>query len=157
MNNNEARIFYFSADELLRLRSFDNRRLLEVQHLQWVNKTNPGDIFEFTFAVTLIFDNGRLTLSADEDNMAILPGDSDFEKKRYELLHAFNGSIDLRSDTMNGNALWAPVIGETLLSIELVKEEDLYRSDSLLLNFGKEKIVIALGMEGLAIEPYEEV
>lgn len=139
------------------MRKYENQTLREVHHTQWVNKTNPADIFEFTFAVTLVFDNGRLTLSADEDNMAILPGDADFERKRYELLHAFNGRIDLRDDAMNGSALWAPAINETLHSIELVKEDDLYRSDSMLLNFGKEQIVISLGLEGLTVEPYEEV
>jgi len=147
---------YFSIDELKDLQACEGKVLKKVVYHQWVNKIKPEESFEFLDKLELVFHEGRLVLSGTEDNDAIrtLP-DFDIEDSRLRLLHEFGGRIDMRSQEMTHNPLWMMAAGQTLESIELVKEGDLYRNDCLMLNFGEEKLEVRLNVEGLLVEPFE--
>jgi hypothetical protein len=150
---------YFSVDELQALQELEGQLLKQVVYHNWVNKINPAEQFEFLDKLELVFHNGRIVFAANEDNSGIgIVPDFDGEAARLRLLHEFNGKIDLRSDDMTFNPLWVLTAGKTMYSIELVKDrEGLYRNDCLLLNFGEEKLEVRLNMEGLLVEPFEDV
>ncbi|GAB4143142.1 MAG: hypothetical protein Fur0041_18260 [Bacteroidia bacterium] len=152
---------YFSFEELKALKNTEHKKLTTVFYHNWLNKANPHEAFEFTDKIELRFEDGsRLVVgTSDETEQAIaLDPDFDAEKRKLMLLHEFNGKIDQRSVDMTGNPLWSFAAGQTLLQIALVKEEEnLYRNDAMLLDFGDEKLEIRPGMDGLIVEPFEDI
>jgi hypothetical protein len=53
--------------------------------------------------------------------------------------------------------MWEAVPGQKLQSIQITKEGDYYKADSIMLNFGEEKRTISIGpLDGLIIDYYEE-
>lgn len=150
---------YFSIPELEQLQSFEGRVLKRVLYHHWVNRIKPGEAFEFLDMVELAFDEGNLVFGTSEENDGIcpLPG-YDVETARLRLLHEFGGKIDLRTVDMTHDPLWLLAPGQPLHSIELVKDrEGLYRNDCLMLDFDKEKMEVRLGVEGLIVEPFEDI
>jgi hypothetical protein len=64
----------------------------------------------------------------------------------------------MRSDNMNSNVLWENVVNKKLIVLGVVHEGDnLYSNSSVLLDFGDEKLEIRPGMDGVIVEPYDEV
>ncbi len=152
---------YFSFEDLDALKSLEKRKLSRVLYHYWVNKTKPGEIFEFLDKLELGFSDGtKVVLSANEEEPAgiFIVRDYDGEKDRLMLLHEFGGRIDMRSEDLADNALWAPVVGRTLEAVGVVDDGDnCFRNDAVLLDFGEEKMEIHPGMEGLIAEPFEDV
>ncbi|HEU4717992.1 MAG TPA: hypothetical protein VFU15_09165 [Bacteroidia bacterium] len=152
---------YFSYDDLTLLKGSENKQLKSVLYHFWQNKTNPSDFFEFTDKVELHFSDGtKLVLSSTEDDepaISVLKN-FDAETSKLELLHRFGGKIDQRTEIMTSDPLWKNVSGKTLAGVQLVDDgENTYRNDAVLLDFRSEKIEIRPGVEGLIIEPFEDV
>jgi hypothetical protein len=54
--------------------------------------------------------------------------------------------------------MWEAVIGQKLLSVQITRQDEFYKADSLMLNFGEEKRLITINLlDGLIIDYYEEV
>lgn len=153
---------YFSHEDLLSLKEQENKKLVRVVYHNWQNKSRPEETFEFLDKLELGFaDGSQIILATSEDNE---PGiyvsrDFDSEKTRLLLLHEFKGQIDYQSEDMTDNPLWAPVKDCILKMVGLVDDgENTYRNDSVLLSFDNgEQLEILPGMEGLIVEPFEEV
>lgn len=153
---------YFSYEDLITLKDQEHKKLLQVVYYNWQNKSNPADMFEFLDKLELHFEGGTkiiLAGSEDEEPGIYIVRDFDAEKTRLLLLHQFNGKIDYREDDMTDNPLWSLVKNQKLLMVGLVDDgENTYRNDSVLLSFANgEKLEIRPGVEGLIVEPYEEV
>ncbi|MBI3510830.1 MAG: hypothetical protein HY064_09200 [Bacteroidetes bacterium] len=152
---------YFSPEELITLKKSEGKTLSAVHYHFWQNKTKPGDIFEFLDKLELIFsDRTRLVFSGtqDDDPGIFLLEDFDAEKTKFLLLKDYGGQIDQRSEDFSPDELWKPAIGKKLVKIELVDDgENMYRNDAVLLNFSTGKIELSPAMEGLIVEPFEEV
>lgn len=153
---------YFSYEDLMELKALEQKKLAQVIYHNWQNKSQPDDVFEFLDRLELIFsDETKIILAANEEENQ--PGifvvrDFDAEKTRLLLLHQFGGRIDYYSREMTHNALWTPVMEKTLELVGLVDDgENCFRDDAILLDFGDEKLEIHPAIEGLMIEPYEEV
>ncbi len=152
---------YFDTEELLALKAIEHKTLARVIYNLWQNKIDPEETFEFLDKLELVFTDGtKLFLGANED---VTPGiivltDFDAEKNRLLLLHEFQGKIDYVSIELTGNGLWALMVGKKLVKVGVVDEGDnCYLNDAVLLDFGDEKMEIHPGVEGLIVEPYEEV
>ena len=152
---------YFDFEDLLALKSLENKILTHVIYHNWQNKINPDDVFEFLDKLELGFSDGtKIVLTASED---IPPGifvekDFDAEKNKLLLLHQFNGKIDFQSEELTENPLWEPVVGKRLLKVGVVDEGDnCYLNDAILFDFGDEKMEVHPGIEGLIAEPFEDV
>jgi hypothetical protein len=153
---------YFSFDDLLALKAMEKKKLSKVIYHYWQNKTRPEELFEFLDKLELHFGNGEsIILTTNEE---VEPGiqvarDFDPEKSRLMLLHEFDGKIDMRSEDLTDNPLWEPAVGKTILMVGVVDDGDeCFRNDAILLNFGDgEMLEIHPGIEGLIVEPYEEV
>ena len=153
---------YFSHEDLTSLKSLEHKKLVRVVYHNWQNKSRKDEMFEFLDKLELGFGDGtKIILAASEDAEPgiYIERDFDSEKTRLMLLHEFNGQIDYNSEDMTDNPLWAPVKDRILQMVGLVDDgENTYRNDSVLLNFGDNELLEILpGMEGLLVEPYEEV
>ncbi|TND03193.1 MAG: hypothetical protein FD123_3976 [Bacteroidetes bacterium] len=141
------------------MKQAEGHKLGCVLYHEWVNKTNPGETLEFLDKLELLFDDGRLVFGTSENGEAIcLYPAYDAESARLRLLHEFGGKIDIRSDDMSSNALWEIATGRRLESVEIAREKNgTYRNDCLMLDFEGERLEIRLGMDGLIVEPFEDV
>ncbi|MEO5641930.1 MAG: hypothetical protein ABIQ40_01290 [Bacteroidia bacterium] len=152
---------YFETEELFELKAVEQKTLSRVIYHLWQNKINPEETFEFLDKLELIFTDGKkLFLSASEDTPPgiIVLKDFDAEKNRLLLLHEFQGKIDHTSEELTENGLWAILVGQKLLKVGVIDEGDnCYLNDAVLLDFGDEKMEIHPGVEGLIVEPYENV
>ncbi|CAN5914475.1 hypothetical protein BH11BAC7_BH11BAC7_30840 [soil metagenome] len=152
---------YFETEELFELNAVEQKTLSRVIYHLWQNKINPEETFEFLDKLELIFTDGKkLFLSASEDTPPgiIVLKDFDAEKNRLLLLHEFQGKIDYTSEELTENGLWAILVGQKLLKVGVIDEGDnCYLNDAVLLDFGDEKMEIHPGVEGLIVEPYENV
>ncbi|CAN5245340.1 hypothetical protein BH09BAC5_BH09BAC5_28080 [soil metagenome] len=152
---------YFETEELLQLKAVENKTLARVFYHLWQNKIDPQETFEFLDKLEMVFtDDTRIFLGANED---LVPGiivvkDFDAEKNRLMLLHEFQGKIDYATAELTGNGLWALMVGKKLKKVGVIDEGDnCYLNDAVLLDFGTDKMEIHPGVEGLIVEPYEEV
>ncbi len=152
---------YFDTDELLELKAVEQKTLARVIYHLWQNKINPEETFEFLDKLELIFTDGKqLFLSASEETPPgiIVVKDFDGEKNRLLLLHEFQGKIDYSSEELTENGLWALMVGKKLRKVGVIDEGDnCYVNDAMLLDFGDEIMEIRPGVEGLIVEPYENV
>ena len=152
---------YFDNADLIELRKAEKKILKTVIYHNWQNKFVADDPFEFLDKLELIFtDEQKLILSASEDKVPgiIVVLDFDAEKNKLLLLHQFGGKIDYKTENFTENPLWELCIGKELITIEIVNEGDnCFKSNVILLDFGDEKIEILLGIEGLIVEPFENV
>lgn len=153
---------YFNYEDLLALKGLEKKKLVKVIYNYWQNKTNPGDPFEFLDKLELHFsDNTFIVLTTNDEvepRIEVIR-DFDLEKSRLMLLHEFGGKLDMRAEDLTENPLWAPVMNRVIKMVGLVDDgEESYRNDAILLDFGdNEMLEIHPGVEGLIVEPYEEV
>jgi hypothetical protein len=151
---------YFNWDDLKQLKAVEGHTLNRVIYHYWQNVANPGEAFEFLDKLELEFSEGKkLIIGTSEETEAALALAMDFdaEKQHFLLLHEFGGKLGMRSADLSQNDLWTPVLNHTLQSCDLVKEGDSYRTDAILLNFGEEKLEVRPNVEGLLVEPFEDV
>lgn len=153
---------YFSYEDLMALKGIEQKTLSRVYYNNWQNKSRPGDMFEFLDKLELHFTDGsRIVLASsetDEPGISLAPG-FDAEKSRLLLLHEFGGKIDYSQEDMTDNPLWSPVKNRIIRMVGLVDDgENTYRNDSVLLDFGDgEMLEVRPGVEGLIVEPFEDV
>jgi hypothetical protein len=152
---------YFSHEDLVLLKGLEHKKLARVVYHNWLNKTKPEEPFEFLDKLELKFDDGQIVvLSANEEDEPgiFIVKDFDAEKNKLLLLHQFGGLIDMNSEDLTDNPLWSLVTGKTIRTVELVDDgEESYRNDAVLIDFDGEKMEIHPGMEGLIVEPYDDI
>lgn len=151
---------YFSYDHLKKLKAAEGRVLKSVLYHNWINKTNASDRFEFLDKLELQFEGHTLVITVPETDEAglMLADDFDGEKYRLQLLHEFDGKIDVRTDDMSHNVLWENATGKKLQTLGVMHEGDnVYSNSTILLDFGDEKLEVRPGIDGVMVEPYEDV
>jgi hypothetical protein len=151
---------YFSYDELKQFKAVEGLRLNRVIYHYWQNKAKASETFEFLDKLELEFTEGGkliLTTSEETEGAMALVMDFDAEKQHFLLLHEFGGKLGMRSADLTSNILWEAAAGKVLRSCQLVHESGSYRNDTLLLDFGDEQLEVRPHVEGLLVEPYEEV
>ncbi|HTL82817.1 MAG TPA: hypothetical protein VL651_13985 [Bacteroidia bacterium] len=152
---------YFNHEELLAFKNCENKPLTKVVHHFWINRTQPGELFEFLDKIELTFgDNSRLVFATKTDELPGICLDQDFdsEKEKFLLMNDFGGKIDMRSSVETSSGLWKDAEGKILREVQLVDDgENTYRDDAVLLDFGDHKIELRPAAEGLILEPFEDV
>lgn len=151
---------YFTYDDLRHMKVVEGQHLRQVIYHYWQNVTNRSEPFEFLYRLELVFaEGGRLILGTSDESDEALAVDMDFdaEKQHLLLLHEFGGKLGIRTADFTANDLWTPVAGQVLQNCELIKEGDSYRSEAMLLDFGAEKLEMRPYVDGLLIEPFEDV
>ena len=150
---------YFSNLALARFASAQGKTVEKIICHLWQNSTNPNEVVEVIDNVEINFtDKTKLTISCNENGDGLDAVDFNYKETAIALHKEFEGKIKLFALNASATEMWEAVIGKKLESVQITREDEYYKADSLLLNFGEEKRTIAVNpLDGLIIDYYEEV
>jgi hypothetical protein len=157
MENQEIK--YFSSEALLMFAAAQGKVVQKVICHLWLNLMNKDAAVEIIDNVELHFADGqRLTIGCNEQGDALDALKFDITQTTRELEEEFEGKIKILALDASATKMWEDVIGKTLTAVQLTKENNMYRADSALLDFGEEKRVIVMNpLDGILIDFYEEI
>lgn len=157
MSSNE-KIIYFSNEALARFAAAQGKTVAKIVCHLWQNSTNKNDVIEIIDNVEIHFSDGqKLSIACNENGDGLDAVSFDLKQISLELEEEFEGKIKVFALNASSTKMWEDVIGKQLETIQISKENDYYKADSVLLNFGKEKRIISISpLDGLIIDYYEE-
>ena len=147
----------FSEQDLLRFHEAQNKILNKVICVLWQNNSNKADVVELIDRVEIIFEDGYLLkIACNSEGNGLETTTELTEKIAKDVVDEFKGKIKIFAVDASGTAMWKDLIGKKLNMIQLTKENDQYKADSLLMNFGPETRIISVHpIDGLIIDFYE--
>lgn len=157
MENND-KIVYLSNEALAKFASAQGKSVEKVICHLWQNSTNKSDVVEIIDNVEIYFTDGqKLNISCNEEGNGLDSINFNLKETMSDLQEEFEGKIKIFALNASATKMWEDVIGKKLIAVQVTKENDYYRADSVLLNFGEEKRVIAINpLDGLIIDYHEE-
>lgn len=145
----------FRLEELEALQSVENQTLVDVNYYLWLNQAETDEApYRFLYYLELVFDDqSTLLLTSGDDSEAIRVSDAEALVKTAEALRRLHGKVIIQRVNAGSLPLWHGLIGQTLEAVRLSRnEEELYRNDALLLDFGGRKVLVQLSdKEGLLV------
>lgn len=149
---------YFTHQALARFTSAQGKTVEKIICHLWQNNMN-AEVMEIIDNVELHFtDKQKLTISCSEDGEGLDAIEFNPQETAKALREEFNGKIKLFQVNASTTKMWEAVIGKTLEAVQITRDGEYYKSDSILLNFGEEKRTISISpMDGLLIDYYEEI
>lgn len=149
---------YFSNEALARFVAAQGKTVQRVICHLWQNSNDKNNVIEIIDNVQLHFsDKQVLTISCNEQGDGLDAIEFNFSSTAAELEQEFGDRIRIFSLDASATRMWKDVIGKTLEAVQITKENDYYRADSILLNFGNEKRVVTISpVDGLIIDFHEE-
>lgn len=156
---NEKHDVYFSHEALARFVSAQGKTVEKIICHLWQNSMNTNDIVEIIDNVELHFtDKQKLTISCNADGDGLDAIEFNARETALALEKEFGGKIKMFAANASSTKMWQDVIGKTLLTVQISKDGEYYKADSLMLNFGEEKRTIGINpLDGLIIDYYEEI
>jgi hypothetical protein len=150
---------HFSDQQLKLLTSIEGKTLKKVLIYFWVNRLNPSAQVDLIDNVELVFsDDTSLVVTCNEDSTGIsVLNEFNFNEEKAALKEEFGDKIKIIPIDASTTKMWTDVIGQTIESIELSKEDEQFLNDALILNFGTEKRSIGISPnDGLIIDYWED-
>jgi hypothetical protein len=149
---------FFSDMALARFVAAQNRTVEKIVcHLfiNFVDHNNPLQVIE---NVQLQFKDGNvLTISLNDEGNGLDAVEFKFDAENHVIPEEFRDKIKFLPVDASFTTLWKEVIGLDLLAVRLTRDQEHYKSDAVVLDFGKEKREITLGpLDGLMIDYFEE-
>ncbi|MCI4670244.1 MAG: hypothetical protein MRZ79_19060 [Bacteroidia bacterium] len=142
--------FYFSEEELLKLKGVEGRSLSGVIYTVWRNVAKKAEIYEALDWISLFFEEKRLDFTIREDQQGMELKELNFSLEQTRVAQQFNGQVELKQVDMSESPVWGKAIGLPLNSVGLSSPIDGYFQSNLLqLEFTQATMEIALGQEGL--------
>lgn len=145
----------FPLQALQAFQAVENLMLNDVNYYLWLNRPSEGgEPYRFLYAIEWLFDNEKsLLVAANDDSTAILVSDLETLIRQIQALPLPAGTVTLQAVNAGAFLLWQPHIGHPLDAIRLSRnEEGLYLNDALVLDFGRQAILVSLSMqEGLEV------
>lgn len=150
---------YFSNQALAKFASAQGKTVEKIICHLWQNSHNPKEIIEIIDNVEINFtDKTKLTIACNDNNDGLDAIDFNYKETAVALHKEFEGKIKLFALNASSTEMWEAVIGQKLLSVQITRQDEFYKADSLMLNFGEEKRLITINLlDGLIIDYYEEV
>ncbi len=145
---------YFNIDALKKFQHAEGAKLASVFFHFWDNL--PAD-YSFLSWLELVFDNDEsLVIGLDEDQTGLNTPDFDIAVE-IEKVMELGGQVEIRTEFMNDDALWSPLVGTELTEIGLIKEaENWYKSDQVLLKLQTGSLLIQADQEdGITVTSYQ--
>jgi hypothetical protein len=157
MENSETNTF-FSHDALEKFTLVQGKTVKKIICHMWQNLINKDAPVELIDNVQLQFsDDSRLTIASNEEGEGLEAIEYDYKETAIALHKEFEGKIRLLALDASGTSMWEKVVGSTLVAVQLTKQDEYYRADSVLLNFGEEKRIITVTpLDGVIIDYHEE-
>ena len=145
---------YFRLEELEVFQSAEGRVLDGVNYYLWLNQSDREVPYRFLYALELIFEAGSpLLLSSGDDSESIRLIEAKTLVETARQLQKLHNQLLIQHVPAGDFPLWQELVGLPLLGIHLTKDDTgLYQNDALLLDFGKQRILVQLSdQDGLAL------
>jgi hypothetical protein len=150
---------HFSDHQLKLLTTAEGKTLKKVLIYFWVNRLNPNAQIDLIDNVELVFsDDTAMVITCNDESTGInILEDFNFEEEKAALKEEFGVKIKIIPIDASTTKMWTDVIGQTIESVELSKEDEQFLNDALILNFGTEKRSIGISPnDGLIIDYWED-
>jgi hypothetical protein len=149
---------YFTPESLGAFASSQGKNVKQVVCCIWQNLTDPNNPTEIIDHVQLRFaDSSMLAIGCDESGEGLEVIKPNLKETSQALELEFGGKIKLHAVDASGTSMWKDVTGKNLQAVQITKEGEHYRSDSVMLNFGEEKRTITLNpLDGILLDYYED-
>ncbi len=150
---------YFTTEALAKFAACQGKIIEKIVCHLWQNSNNPNEILEIIDNVELHFtDKNKLTIACNQNADGLDVIDFNYKETAIALHKEFEGKIKLFALNASATEMWEAVIGQPLLSVQITRQDEYYKADSLMLNFGEERRIITINpLDGLIIDYYEEV
>jgi len=150
---------YFTPEALAKMVSAQGKTLAQVVIILWQNIFDPNNSLEIIDSLQLRFTDGeRITIGCNENGDGLDVVEPNFQETKKHLETEFDGKIKLHVLDASKTKMWDGIPGKVLLSMRVTREEENYRADSLVLDFGDEGRTIAISPnDGLVIDYFEQV
>jgi hypothetical protein len=154
----KERAAYFTSQALARFVAAEGRKVQKVICHLWQNNIGKDSSVEIIDNVELHFGEGqKLTIACNENGDGLDAIDFDFKKVSEEVSREFDSKIRLFSIDASETKMWQDVIGTVLQKVKVTREDEYYKADAVMLDFGTEKREISIApLDGLIIDYYEE-
>ena len=149
---------YFSHHALAHLVAAQGQEVQKVICHLWHNNVNKEASVELIDNIQLQFAGGKvLTIASNDTGEALDVIDFDYKATAKQLEDEFQGKIKIFAVDASGTKMWTDVIGKTLKAIKVEKEGENHGANSLVLDFGEEKRLVAINpLDGLLIDYHED-
>ena len=149
---------YFSDMALARFVAAQNRCVEKVichLFINFVDQNNPLQVIE---NVQFVFKDGNvLTIGLNDEGNGLDAVEFKFEAENHFIPEEFRDKIKFLPVDASSTTLWKEIIGLDLIAVRLTRDQEHYKSDAVVLDFGNEKREITLGpLDGLMIDYFEE-
>lgn len=151
---------HFTDHQLKLLTSVEGKTLKKVIIYFWVNRFNKEAQIDLIDNVELVFtDDTTFVITCNDESTGIsILDDFNFEHEKEALKQEFGDKIKMIPIDASGTSMWKDVIGETIESFQLSKEDEQFLNDALIINFGTEKRSIGISPnDGLIIDYWEDI
>lgn len=154
--NNEI---FFTKEALIKMLDVQGKVVEKIIIVLWQNVIDAANSIEIIDSLQLRFTDGtRITLGCNDNSDGLDVVDINFVELKKQLEEEFGGKIKLHALDAGKTKMWLGIEGKTLEAIQLTKENDYYKADSVLLNFGDEKRAVSIShSDGIIIDYYDEV
>jgi hypothetical protein len=149
---------FFTEKSLARFVSAHGKTVEKVICHLWYNAVDSNNKIEIIDNVELVFtDHNKLTIGCSDEGNALEAINFDYKEASKQIAEEFGGKIRLFAIDASTTKMWEDVTGSVLRQVRVTKEGDLYRADSVMLDFGDEKREISIApLDGIIIDYYEE-
>ena len=151
---------HFTDHQLKLLTSVEGKTLKKVVIYFWVNRFNKDAQIDLIDNVELVFtDDTTFVITCNDESTGIfILDDFNFEHEKEALKQEFGDKIKMIPIDASTTSMWKDVIGETIESFQLSKEDEQFLNDALIINFGAEKRSIGISPnDGLIIDYWEDI
>jgi len=155
---NESVNTFFSNEALARFAAAQGKTVEKVICHLWQNKSQTTEVVEVIDNVELHFtDKHKLTISTNADGDGLDAIEYNYKNAAIAIEKELGGKIKIYAIDASTTKMWEAVIGKVLKTVRIEKEGELYRSNSILLDFGDEKREIEINpLDGIIIDHYDE-
>lgn len=157
MENKSA--IYFSKEALQEMISVQGKIVDKIVIFLWQNMVDANNSVEIIDGLQLRFTDGtNITIGCNETSEGLDILNYKFKDVKQHLEEEFKGKIKIHALDAGKTKMWEDIGGKALNAIQLTKEDDNYKADSVLLDFGDEKRTVGMSpYDGLVIDYYEEI
>jgi hypothetical protein len=150
---------YFTTEALAKMVAVQGKTIEKIVIILWQNAVDANSSVEIIDALQLRFTDGeRITIGCNENSDGLDIVEPNFKELREQLDSEFGGKIKLHALDASKTKMWDGISGKVLVSMRVTREEENYKADAVVLDFGDEGRTIAISpSDGLIIDYFEEV
>lgn len=149
---------YFTTEALAKMVQVQGKTIDKIVIILWQNVVDANNSMEIIDALQLRFtDDVRITIGCNQNSDGLDIIEPNFKELREQLDSEFGGKIKLHALDASKTKMWESIPGKVLNAMRVTREEENYKADALVLDFGDEGRTVAISpSDGLIIDYFEE-